>query len=108
MGSDMVVHLWDGLLRDDWLGKPAAVFRFAKLKLRRRLPLSTDAELNLRQPDFCTFRSIRTLCISWNIDASKPQDLSGTPQNLDFLRDVLLSTESPDIISFGFQEMVRR
>lgn len=65
-----------------------------------------DAELNLRQPDFCTFRSIRTLCISWNIDASRPQDLAGTPQNFDFLRDVLLSVDSPDIISFGFQEMV--
>lgn len=68
----------------------------------------SDAELNLRQPDFCTFRTIRTLCISWNIDACKPQDLSGAPQNLDFLRDVLLSTDSPDIISFGFQEMASR
>ena len=69
--------------------------------------LLADTELNLRQPDFCTFRSVRTLCVSWNIDASKPQDLAGTPQNLDFLRDVLLSVDSPDIIAFGFQEMVR-
>ncbi|SCV69412.1 BQ2448_2432 [Microbotryum intermedium] len=83
-GSDMVVHLWDGLLRDDWL----------------------DAEMHLRQRDYCTFRSIKTLCVSWNVDASRPGDLVGTQANLDFLTDVLRSVDAPDIISFGFQEMI--
>ncbi|GAA5932802.1 uncharacterized protein JCM15063_002209 [Sporobolomyces koalae] len=78
------VSLWDGFLRDDWL----------------------DHELHLRQPDFCTFRSIRALCVSWNIDASRPHDLVGTMDNLEFLKNALHSTESPDIISFGFQEMI--
>ncbi|GJN88709.1 hypothetical protein Rhopal_001675-T1 [Rhodotorula paludigena] len=75
---------WDGFLREDWI----------------------DAELDLRQPDYCTYRSIRTLCVSWNIDASRPTDLHGTPDNLDFLHNVLTSVESPDIISFGFQEVI--
>ncbi|GAA6006332.1 uncharacterized protein JCM10292_002652 [Rhodotorula paludigena] len=75
---------WDGFLREDWI----------------------DAELDLRQPDYCTYRSIRTLCVSWNIDASRPGDLHGTPDNLDFLHNVLTSVESPDIISFGFQEVI--
>ncbi|SCZ96871.1 BZ3500_MvSof-1268-A1-R1_Chr4-1g06804 [Microbotryum saponariae] len=83
-GSDMVVHLWDGLLRDDWL----------------------DAEMHLRQRDYCTFRSIKALCVSWNVDASRPGDLMGTQANLDFLNDVLKSVDAPDIISFGFQEMI--
>ncbi|GAA5987644.1 hypothetical protein JCM5350_001906 [Sporobolomyces pararoseus] len=78
------LSLWDGFLRDDWL----------------------DHELHLRQPDFCTFRSIRALCVSWNIDASRPHDLVGTMENLEFLKNALHSTESPDIISFGFQEMI--
>ncbi|GAA6044924.1 hypothetical protein NBRC10513_004754 [Rhodotorula toruloides] len=81
--SDMVC-LWDGFLREDWI----------------------DAELHLRQPDFCTFRTIRTLSISWNVDASRPSDLHGSVDNLEFLRNVLTSVDSPDIISFGFQEMI--
>ncbi|KAK4058851.1 hypothetical protein OIO90_000297 [Microbotryomycetes sp. JL221] len=84
LGSEMTINIWDGLLRDDWL----------------------DAELNLRQPEFCTYRTIKALSITWNIDASKPNDLVGSADNLNFLNDVLLSTESPDIISFGFQEMI--
>ncbi|GAA6023044.1 hypothetical protein JCM11491_000373 [Sporobolomyces phaffii] len=78
------IALWDGFLRDDWL----------------------DHELHLRQPDFCTFRSIRALCVSWNIDASRPHDLVGTMDNLEFLKNSLHSADSPDIISFGFQEMI--
>jgi len=69
---------------------------------------TTDHELHLRQPDFCTFRSIRALCVSWNIDASRPHDLVGTMDNLEFLKNALHSADSPDIISFGFQEMVSR
>ncbi|KAL8280565.1 hypothetical protein RQP46_006888 [Phenoliferia psychrophenolica] len=83
-GSDMIVQIWDGLLRDDWL----------------------DTELNLRQPEFCTYRTVRALCISWNIDASRPDDLTGAIANYEFLNECLTSAESPDIISFGFQEMI--
>jgi len=49
---------------------------------------------------------VRALCISWNIDASRPGDLHGTVDNLEFLRNALTSTESPDIISIGFQEVI--
>ncbi|KAK4700262.1 hypothetical protein P7C70_g5988, partial [Phenoliferia sp. Uapishka_3] len=83
-GADMMVQIWDGLLRDDWL----------------------DTELDLRQSEFCTYRTIRSLSISWNVDASKPQDLSGHINNYEFLQQCLSSAESPDIISFGFQEMI--
>ncbi|GAA5890793.1 hypothetical protein JCM8208_003050 [Rhodotorula glutinis] len=78
------VCLWDGFLREDWI----------------------DAELHLRQPDFCSFRSVRALCISWNIDASRPGDLHGTVDNLEFLRNALTSVANPDIISIGFQEVI--
>ncbi|GAA5867868.1 hypothetical protein JCM1840_003469 [Sporobolomyces johnsonii] len=78
------ICLWDGFLRDDWI----------------------DSELHLRQPDFCTFRSVRALCVSWNIDASRPSDLVGSPDNLEFFKNALTSVDSPDIISFGFQEMI--
>lgn len=77
--------------------------------LRRRLAnpsAHADAELQLRQPEYCTFRSIRSLHISWNIDASKPSDLVGPAANFEFLYQCLTSVDSPDIVSFGFQEMV--
>lgn len=76
--------LWDGLLREDWI----------------------DQELHLRQADYCTFRTIKTLIVSWNIDASSPSQLSGPPQNAEFLSDALHSVDSPDIIVFGFQEVI--
>lgn len=65
-----------------------------------------DAELHLRQPDYCTFRSVRALSVTWNVDSHRPTDLQGPVDNLEFLRNVLTSVDSPDIISFGFQEMV--
>ncbi|KAI5479621.1 hypothetical protein MNV49_003131 [Pseudohyphozyma bogoriensis] len=83
-GADSSIHLWDGLLRDDWI----------------------DTELHLRQREFCTYRTIKTLSISWNIDASRPTDLAGSVQNHDFLQQCLTSVDGPDIISFGFQEMI--
>ena len=44
---------------------------------------------------------------TWNVGASKPSDLSrgSLPEN-NFLENVLRATDSPDIIVFGFQELV--
>ncbi|GAA5848163.1 hypothetical protein JCM8547_004428 [Rhodosporidiobolus lusitaniae] len=82
--SSDTVCIWDGFLRDDWL----------------------DHELSLRQTDFSTFRTIRALSISWNCDSRRPADLHGTPENLEFLQQAITSVENPDIISFGFQEII--
>jgi hypothetical protein len=59
-----------------------------------------------RQADYCTFRQVKLLVCSWNIDSAKPHDLSGTVENALFLEQVLGSVESPDIIVFGFQEVI--
>lgn len=66
-----------------------------------------DEEMHLRQPDYCTYRTLRSLSISWNADSSRPSDLHGTVDNIEFLQQAITSVETPDIISFGFQEMVR-
>lgn len=65
-----------------------------------------DQELRLRQNEYCTFRTIKTLVISWNIDATTPAHLAGSPQNTEFLAQALASVDSPDIIVFGFQEVI--
>jgi len=78
------VNAWDGLLAVDWIYK----------------------RMVARQEDYCDFRNIRVLVCSWNIDSSRPTDLVGSPENVTFLDQVLQSVESPDIIVFGFQEVV--
>ncbi|EGG01434.1 uncharacterized protein MELLADRAFT_117813 [Melampsora larici-populina 98AG31] len=83
--TDWKVKLWDGTMGADWLA----------------------TEMRKRESEFCAYRPMRVLICSWNIDACKPSELNGTSDNLNFLDDVLKSSEeSPDVIVFGFQEMI--
>ncbi|KAL7423420.1 hypothetical protein Q5752_001000 [Cryptotrichosporon argae] len=75
---------WDGFLAVDWI----------------------DHQMILRQPDYCTFRPIRVLVVTWNIDSAKPTDLGGSMENATFLEQCLSSVDSPDIVVFGFQEVI--
>lgn len=59
-----------------------------------------------REVEYCSYRGIRVLICSWNVDACRPSSLVGSRDNVDFLNDVLESVESPDVIVFGFQEMI--
>lgn len=40
------------------------------------------------------------------MDAAKPDALNGCSENVNFLGEVLTSVEYPDIIAFGFQELI--
>lgn len=60
----------------------------------------------IRQPDYCTYREISLLALTFNIDSAKPHDLSGTDANLSFMNELLNSVDSPDIITVGFQEVI--
>ncbi|KAA1478437.1 DNase I-like protein [Dentipellis sp. KUC8613] len=84
IGRDERVRFWDGMLGADWVVQ----------------------ELLKRERSFSTFRSLNILIVSWNVDAAKPDALSGNPANLTFLADALKSVDSPDIIVFGFQELI--
>ena len=59
-----------------------------------------------RETAFSSYRPLDVLIVSWNVDAAKPDALNGCPENLNFFNDVLHSVESPDIIAFGFQELI--
>ncbi|TIB32811.1 hypothetical protein E3P77_02518 [Wallemia ichthyophaga] len=96
-GADWNVNYWDGML------KTAHV----------------STELQNRENTFCSFTPVNLLIVSWNTDASKPSDLIDSHKsgffskssntnndNSSFLRKALSSTESPDIIVFGFQELI--
>lgn len=62
--------------------------------------------MTARQADYSDFREIKTLVCSWNIDSAKPTDLAGSEANVNFLPDLLHSVHSPEIIVFGFQEVI--
>lgn len=65
--------------------------------------LDIDDELHKMEMSFSLFRDISVLVLSWNCDSAGPDSLSGN----DFLHDVFQTVdEPPDIISFGFQEVI--
>ncbi|KFX96014.1 hypothetical protein V490_03564 [Pseudogymnoascus sp. VKM F-3557] len=84
LGADNLLRQWDGLLREDWL----------------------ENEMRARDAEFCTFQNIRTLVMTWNAGASTPSSLRNSDQDASFLKNLLTSSGSPDILIFGFQELV--
>jgi hypothetical protein len=59
------------------------------------------------EKEFSTFRPLNVLICTWNVDAARPDALSsGGADNIDFLSQCLGSVDRPDIICFGFQEMI--
>lgn len=68
--------------------------------------LPAESKLLERESEFCSYRELTVLSCSWNIDASKPEQLTGTTDNAGFLTSVLTSEDSPDVIVFGFQELI--
>ncbi|KAK7053763.1 IPPc domain-containing protein [Favolaschia claudopus] len=84
VGRDEQLRLWDGLLASDWV----------------------DLQLMKREASFSTFRDLSVLIVSWNADSARPDALTGDAGNLSFLHDALTSVDCPDIIAFGFQEVV--
>lgn len=58
--------------------------------------------MQTRDVEFCKFREIRTVIVTWNAGASTP----GSLRTSDFIRDAVHPEDPPDIIVFGFQELV--
>ena len=59
-----------------------------------------------REAEFSSFRELKVLILSWNVDSAKPDTLTGSSENLNFFQDVLTSVDSPDIIVVGLQELI--
>ena len=103
VGRDDHVKSWDGLLGADWQG---GYFWQDHPSQKGTHLSSTDTELFKLEKSFSKFRNITVLFISWNIGATKPEQLSGIKENSSFLYDALKSVDTPDIIVFGLQEVV--
>ncbi|KAG8835086.1 hypothetical protein FRC18_001059 [Serendipita sp. 400] len=87
VGRDDAVQFWDGLLSHNWI----------------------DSEMIAREPSYCIFRPLRLLICTWNVDAAKPDGLTGS-RNATFMRKFLTTSHGeanvPDMIVFGLQEVI--
>ena len=103
VGRDEKMRFWDGLLAVSWIGQ----YQNPPHRSSPLIPLfPEDHELMNREREYSSYRALSTLIVSWNLDANKPDALTGDPRNVDFLKNVLTSAELPDIISIGFQEVI--
>ncbi|KAH8591489.1 putative PI phosphatase group protein-like protein [Bisporella sp. PMI_857] len=84
LGQDNMLRVWDGLLQDDWI----------------------ETQMHSQEGEFCELETIRTLVMTWNAGASTPYHLQHSDQDATFFRNLLASSGSPDILVFGFQELV--
>ncbi|KAF1986524.1 DNase I-like protein [Aulographum hederae CBS 113979] len=85
LGTDNIVRLWDGMMKDDWL----------------------EADMESHAEDFCDFRGVSAVVMTWNAGASKPTHLRADERDNNFFRELLQErNHPPDILVFGFQELV--
>ncbi|KAF2764110.1 DNase I-like protein [Teratosphaeria nubilosa] len=84
LGTDNMVRFWDGLLEEDWL----------------------ESCMQDHDSQYCTFRELTAAVLTWNAGASKPNHLQHSMDDSNFLHDYITTRDPPDILVFGFQELV--
>ncbi|KAK1599459.1 endonuclease/Exonuclease/phosphatase [Colletotrichum navitas] len=84
LGADNMVRVWDGLLQDDW----------------------HEMEMKAMDTQYCEFQDLKVLCMTWNAGASTPHSLRYAQEDAEFIKSLLTANSSPDILVFGFQELV--
>lgn len=86
LGTDNMLRIWDGMLEEDWL----------------------DSRMHDRDLEFCSFNELKVAVMTWNAGACKPSHVHSQYMNQDdnFLRDYMTAQGSPDMLVFGFQELV--
>ncbi|KAK4185015.1 putative synaptojanin [Podospora australis] len=84
LGADNMLRTWDGLLQDDWL----------------------ESKMMKKDVNYCQFEKIKALILTWNAGASTPNSLNYSADDKIFFEKLLRNSDSPDILVFGFQELV--
>ncbi|KAG5927164.1 hypothetical protein E4U42_002540 [Claviceps africana] len=84
LGADGKVKIWDGMLQDNWL----------------------EDDLKSKDIEYCQFEEIKAMVFTWNAGASTPHSLRYSDGDASFFQNLLQSSGSPDILVFGFQELV--
>jgi hypothetical protein len=104
VGRDERIRFWDGLLGVEWVGESTSTDSIRLGKRNGRLMGNAENELIKREEEFASFRTLRVLIFSWNVDAAKPAELE--PAEAGVFGAVVHAAGNPDIVSFGLQEVV--
>lgn len=59
-----------------------------------------------RDAEYCDFRELSAKVMTWNAGAVKPASLRHNEQDQNFFQELLQPEDPPDILVFGFQELV--
>lgn len=62
--------------------------------------------MSQQDAEYCDFREISAVVMTWNAGASKPTTLRQNNQDQTFFRELIQPQDPPDILVFGFQELV--
>ncbi|KAG8627990.1 hypothetical protein KVT40_003863 [Elsinoe batatas] len=84
LGMDNILRIWDGMLQQDWL----------------------EDRMQKKDEEYCNFEEVTASVLTWNAGASKPTALRNSQKDENFFREYLSSHSPPDILVFGFQELV--
>ncbi|KAG6006568.1 hypothetical protein E4U21_006866 [Claviceps maximensis] len=84
LGTDGKIKIWDGMLQDNWL----------------------EDDLKSKDIEYCQFEEIKAMIFTWNAGASTPHSMRYSDGDASFFKNLLQSSDSPDILVFGFQELV--
>ena len=68
--------------------------------------LVIESELKDREVEYCSFREITALVVTWNAGASTPAHFRYEENEPRFFEEVLQASKPPDLLVFGFQELV--
>ncbi|KAK4696989.1 hypothetical protein P7C71_g1000, partial [Lecanoromycetidae sp. Uapishka_2] len=102
LGADNALRLWDGTLEDDWLGRRSYVVRCTA----KNANSGPENDMQDRDVEYCTFREITALVVTWNAGAATPTHLRQEESDPQFFHTLLDTAAPPDIVVFGFQELV--
>lgn len=97
LGHDNIVCFWDGMLEEDWLG----MLRLLSASISCLCNWS-ESEMQSLDVEYCDFREIRASVVTWNVGAATPAMV----RNSDFLADAIHVEDPPELLVFGFQELV--
>lgn len=56
--------------------------------------------------EYCDFREIKAVVMTWNAGASTPGNLRADGRDVKLFREVIQTEACPDLLVFGFQELV--
>lgn len=90
----------------DYWRSPGSVRRHQDRIARSGLTHFTESEMQDTDSSWCSFREIEAAVMTWNAGASTPASLRYEEQEPNMLRMMLQLGRAPDLLVFGFQELV--